>query len=292
MVVNHDQPTLDQLQVCFDDHHAVANAGLLLPATLAERLGIQAATDELVRLGGSAGARGRQAADRGPRHARRRLHRRPRRALRCHRRPGPSAWPSWAIGSWPPRPWGRCPRLPMPGDPRSTPPTSDVGYHPRYTSGHRRGPPRPPARRPRQHRPRHARFIDELIARTRRAGATGELTFRADSGLVGQTIKCLRRHGVRYSITVRQTKPVRHAIAQIPEPAWTDICYPDTGVAQVAETRLKGDRLIVRQVHCLKPKPSCSPPGSTTRSSTAPAPPSGWTPTTAATPQSNWPSGT
>ena len=56
MVVNHDQPTLDQLQVCFDDHHAVANAGLLLPATLAERLGIQAATDELVRLGGSAGA--------------------------------------------------------------------------------------------------------------------------------------------------------------------------------------------------------------------------------------------
>jgi hypothetical protein len=28
--------TLDQFDVCFDDTHAVANAGLLLPATLAE----------------------------------------------------------------------------------------------------------------------------------------------------------------------------------------------------------------------------------------------------------------
>jgi hypothetical protein len=33
--------TLDQLDICFDDTHAVANAGLLLPATLAERLGIE-----------------------------------------------------------------------------------------------------------------------------------------------------------------------------------------------------------------------------------------------------------
>jgi Transposase DDE domain group 1 len=54
------------------------------------------------------------------------------------------------------------------------------------------------------------RFCDELIARLRRCGATGELTFRADSGFwSAKTIKCLRRHGVRYSITVRQTKPVR-----------------------------------------------------------------------------------
>jgi hypothetical protein len=33
--------TLDQLDTCFDDAHAIANAGLLLPATLAERLGIE-----------------------------------------------------------------------------------------------------------------------------------------------------------------------------------------------------------------------------------------------------------
>jgi acetyl esterase/lipase len=36
--------TLDRLDTCFDDTHAIANAGLLLPATLAERLGIQQAT--------------------------------------------------------------------------------------------------------------------------------------------------------------------------------------------------------------------------------------------------------
>jgi hypothetical protein len=32
--------TLDQLDIAFDDTHAIANAGLLLPATLAQRLGI------------------------------------------------------------------------------------------------------------------------------------------------------------------------------------------------------------------------------------------------------------
>jgi hypothetical protein len=33
--------SLDRLAVAFDDDHAVANAGLLLPATLVQRLGIQ-----------------------------------------------------------------------------------------------------------------------------------------------------------------------------------------------------------------------------------------------------------
>jgi hypothetical protein len=31
---------LDQVDIAFDDEHAVGGAGLLLPATLAERLGI------------------------------------------------------------------------------------------------------------------------------------------------------------------------------------------------------------------------------------------------------------
>ena len=43
------------LVVAFDDDHAVANAGLLLPATLADRLGIEAVIDELVNLGGRPG---------------------------------------------------------------------------------------------------------------------------------------------------------------------------------------------------------------------------------------------
>jgi hypothetical protein len=42
--------------VAFDDTHAVANAGLLLPATLAKRLGIEAAVDALVDLGDRPGA--------------------------------------------------------------------------------------------------------------------------------------------------------------------------------------------------------------------------------------------
>ena len=48
--------TLDQLDTCFDDTHAVANAGLLLAATLAERLGIERAADALIDLGERPGA--------------------------------------------------------------------------------------------------------------------------------------------------------------------------------------------------------------------------------------------
>jgi hypothetical protein len=48
--------TLDQLDSCFDDTHAIANAGLLLAATLAERLGIEQSADALIDLGERAGA--------------------------------------------------------------------------------------------------------------------------------------------------------------------------------------------------------------------------------------------
>jgi hypothetical protein len=44
--------TLDQLDICFDDTHTVANAGLLLAATLAERLGLEQAADALIDLDG------------------------------------------------------------------------------------------------------------------------------------------------------------------------------------------------------------------------------------------------
>jgi hypothetical protein len=70
-----------------------------------------------------------------------------------------------------------------------------------------------------------------------------------DSGFwSAKLIKRLRRHRVRYSITVRQTKTVRAAIAQIPEQAWVQIAYTPEGVAQVAETGYRGDRLNVRRV--------------------------------------------
>jgi hypothetical protein len=61
-------------------------------------------------------------------------------------------------------------------------------------------------------------LLDELIARVRRAGTTGELTIRMDSGS-GQPRPSPRcgATGVRYSITVRLTKSVRQQIAAIPE---------------------------------------------------------------------------
>ena len=45
----------DRIQVAFDDHRLVANAGLLLPVTLAHRLGLGELVDNHVDLGDSPG---------------------------------------------------------------------------------------------------------------------------------------------------------------------------------------------------------------------------------------------
>jgi hypothetical protein len=47
--------SLDRLAVTFDDEHAVANAGLVLPASLAEHLGLRLLFDEFVDLGDAPG---------------------------------------------------------------------------------------------------------------------------------------------------------------------------------------------------------------------------------------------
>ena len=93
------------------------------------------------------------------------------------------------------------------------------------------------------------RFVRETVGRVRRAGATGPITLRADSGFWStKVIAACTDHDVRYSITVRQTKTVVAAIADIDDTAWTDIAYPDGGKAQVAETTLDDhQRLIVRR---------------------------------------------
>jgi hypothetical protein len=81
------------------------------------------------------------------------------------------------------------------------------------------------------------RFAEEVIARVRRAGATGELTVRADAGFWSYAlIDTLVRLGVRWSVTVRINPSIRTAIGGIDESAWTTIAYPDGGHAQVAET--------------------------------------------------------
>ena len=56
MVQDDGRLGLDRVAVCFDDRRAVSDAGVVLVATLAARLGIAALGDRLVRLGGVAGA--------------------------------------------------------------------------------------------------------------------------------------------------------------------------------------------------------------------------------------------
>ena len=45
----------DRIQIAFDDHRLVANAGLILPVTLAQRLGLGDLVDRHVDLGDSPG---------------------------------------------------------------------------------------------------------------------------------------------------------------------------------------------------------------------------------------------
>ena len=45
----------DRIQITFDDHRLVANAGLLLPATLARHLGLRELVDSHVDLGDAPG---------------------------------------------------------------------------------------------------------------------------------------------------------------------------------------------------------------------------------------------
>ncbi|HEX6013372.1 MAG TPA: IS1380 family transposase [Geminicoccaceae bacterium] len=283
---------LDQVDAAFDDERAVANAGLLLPATLVARLGLEQAADQLINLGERPGAArpgrkiltvvhslvaggdciddvemlraGASASVLGHRvmaastvgtflraftfgHVRQ-LDRLAETALTR----------AWQAGAGPGD-------GPLTVDADSTicevyghhkqgaayGYTRRLGYHPllatRADTGevlHAR------QRTGRANTARGApRFVDETIGRVRRAAATGEIVFRADSGFWSAAVLArLRAHDVRFSITVRQTKPVLRAIAAIGEGAWVDICYPDSGIAQVAETRLRGDRLIVRRV--------------------------------------------
>jgi Transposase DDE domain group 1 len=283
---------LDQVDIAFDDPRAVAHAGLLLPATLAERLGIEQATDQLVDLGDRPGAAqpgrklltlvhalvaGGECIDDVE-------------LLRCgstasvlgHRVMAASTVGTWlraftfghvrqldkVTGEILSRAWAAG------AGPGDGPLTVDVdsticevhGYHKQgagYGYTHRLGYHPLLATRAASGEVLHTRlrkgaantargilrFVDELIARLRRAGASGELTLRMDSGFwSAKLLRALRRHEVRYSITVRQTKTVRAAIATIPEHVWVQIAYQPDGVAQVAETPYRGDRLIVRRV--------------------------------------------
>ena len=93
------------------------------------------------------------------------------------------------------------------------------------------------------------RFVEELIPRVARAGATGPKLLRADSGFWNTKImNRLQAAGWTYSIGVRQQQAVVAAIAAIPETDWTVLPdYPERGEAQIAETMLGDRRLVVRR---------------------------------------------
>jgi hypothetical protein len=97
------------------------------------------------------------------------------------------------------------------------------------------------------------RFVDELIARVRRAGHTGQIIIRADSGFENHKLFAeLSKRGIEFSIGVKQSKTIRALIEQIDETAWVTVGdYPDGGLAQVAEVQFKGWRLIVRRTRLI-----------------------------------------
>jgi Transposase DDE domain group 1 len=95
------------------------------------------------------------------------------------------------------------------------------------------------------------RFVQELLARVRRAGGNGEILIRADSAFWNKKVLAyLGEKGCRYSVAVTMQKAVAERIALIPEQAWQRVAdYPDSGVCELAETTLGAERLVVRRVH-------------------------------------------
>jgi len=82
-----------------------------------------------------------------------------------------------------------------------------------------------------------ARFVDELVGVLDRAAAMGPRVVRADSGFWSwKMIDRLDAHGIGWSITVRQIRQIKEAIEGIDDDAWIDIDYTLSGQAQVAET--------------------------------------------------------
>jgi hypothetical protein len=286
----------DATRVVFDDERVVANAGALLPAVLAQRLGIDAVIDRVVDLGDRAGAA----------NAGRKvmslvsamylgadciddcsvLRSGQTRAVLGHRVVAPSTLGTflraftfghvrqldkvladclsraWAAGAGPGEE-----RLVVDVDSfvgevydhdkqgAGYGYTHTRGYHPivatRSQTGevlHIR------ARKGSANTSRGAlRFVEELIPRVARAGASGPKLLRADSGFWNTKIMArLQRAGWTYSIGVRQQKHIKAAIAEIPEQDWQPLeDYPEGGEAQIAQTMLGSARLIVRRTRLL-----------------------------------------
>ncbi len=274
----------DRIQIAFDDHRLVANAGLILPATLALRLGLPQLLGKHLDLGGAPGrantgdkimtlvasalAGGDCIDDADALRTGRTAC-----ALGCVVK-APSTLGTFLRSFT----WGHVRQLdgvsrellarawqagagpgdaPFPIDLDSTicetcGLAKEGARHHGYTGARGYHPLLAGA----------AHFLRETVSRVRCGGASGQLTMRADSGFYTHAVVAVcRRMDVRFSITIRQHKSLHNLIEAIPEDAWTPIpCWMD-GAADVAETtytpfQSEPDaapvRLIVRRV---KPAP-------------------------------------
>ncbi len=290
----HGSP--DRLVVAFDDDRVVANAGVMLPALLADRLGLEALVEETVDLGDRAGAAnpGRKVMSLVSAMALGAdciedcdvLRSGQTSAVLGHRVAAPSTLGTFLRAFT----FGHVRQLDRvlaeslrrawlagagPGEGRLVVDvdsfvgevfgydkqgagygyTHKRGYHPivatRAGTGevlHIR------ARKGSANTSRGAlRFVEELIPRVGRAGASGPKLLRADSGFWNTKITArLQAAGWTYSIGVRQQKHIKAAIAAIPEQDWQTLeDYPDGGEAQIAQTMLGHQRLIVRRTRLL-----------------------------------------
>jgi hypothetical protein len=97
------------------------------------------------------------------------------------------------------------------------------------------------------------RFVDELLARVRRAGHTGKIIIRADSGFENHKLfKALTERGIEFSIAVKNSKRIARLISEIPEGDWVTVSdYPADGQAQIAEVTFGEFRLIVRRTRLI-----------------------------------------
>jgi len=295
--------TIDRVEVIFDDPTLVANAGLIVPATLMTRLGLESLIDATVRLGGRVGGAlpGRKIltlvatilaggshidhADMLRAGATRRVL--PFRVMapstlgtflrsftfghvrQLDRVAGEALRRAWHLGAGP-------------GDAAATIDldsticevhghkkqgaaygyTRVLGYHPLLATRAETGEILHARLRKGSSQRGAKRFVEELIARARRAGATGALVVRADSGFWSYAlIDTLTRLTVGWSITVNINPQVRACIDGIDEQSWQAIDYPAGGHAAVAETAYVTGRgrdrrvlrLVVRRTRLVDP---------------------------------------
>ncbi|HLI33301.1 MAG TPA: transposase [Solirubrobacteraceae bacterium] len=97
------------------------------------------------------------------------------------------------------------------------------------------------------------RLVDELLAHVRRAGASGEILIRDDSGFENKALyEKLDRQCSMLSIGIKQHRHIAAAIEEIPEGRWQALCdYAESGEAQIAGTKLGKRRPILRRVRTL-----------------------------------------